>query len=220
VVRLKKITKQYNNKVILNGIDFQCEEGQIIAIKGKSGIGKSTLLNIVAGLERATSGDYFYQDTQMNNKSISFLTNFRRMHIGYISQHSPMIPELTVMDNICVPLWFEKNEDHKKQAMKHVKELGHLFEIDHLLNENVKTLSGGELQRAGIIRALINKPTLIIADEPTGALDDETASIILTHFHALKSEGVTTILATHSEAVSSQCDEIYTLNQDGLSLER
>ncbi|WP_245596240.1 ABC transporter ATP-binding protein [Paenibacillus taiwanensis] len=216
LLALKNISKQYNKHVVFSQIDFSCDTGKVIAIKGKSGVGKSTMLNILAGLERPTSGQYIYQNKQMEHRSYNFLTKFRSSTIGYISQFSPMIPELTVLENISVPLWFEKEEDQKQQYMKQIEALSYLFEIEHLLHQNVKSLSGGQLQRAGIIRALVKNPPLIIADEPTGSLDDETASLILNHFTSLKVNGTTTIIATHNDSVSNHCDETYLLLKEGL----
>ncbi|WP_225445618.1 ABC transporter ATP-binding protein [Paenibacillus arenosi] len=218
ILKLTNITKEYNSRVILNDINLSCKNCEMIAIKGKSGVGKSTLLNIMAGLERATSGEYYYNEILMNDKSINSLSKFRQANVGYISQHSPMIPELTVLENICVPVWFEKDEEKKKEYMQQIESLSMLFEINNLLDKKINALSGGEIQRAGIIRSILKKPQLIIADEPTAALDDETALMILTHFNFLKSEGAIIIVVTHNDIVSKHCDKTYQLSKEGLLL--
>lgn len=214
---LKDVSKSFNGTYVFKNINLTGETGQIIAIKGKSGVGKSTLLNIIAGLENLTSGFYQLDDINMTEKKINELAMIRGGKIGYISQFSPMIPKLTAFENICVPLWFNKlNQDIINSRTKRIEELSDLFEVRHLLNKRIEKLSGGEIQRVGIIRSLVNNPKIIVADEPTGSLDDETALTILSYFKKMKSEGLTIILATHSGLVSEQSDIVYNLTKDGL----
>lgn len=217
-VVLKNIAKIYNAKYVLSNINLIGDPGSMIAIKGKSGSGKSTLLNIIAGLEKPSSGEFWIQETRMNDNSFSFLAKFRSEHIGYISQHSPMIPELTVLENIAVPLWFEKNENNRAVYQDRIEVLSDHFEIKHLLGKKIGLLSGGEIQRVGVIRGLIKKPQIIVADEPTGSLDDETALLVMEYFKVLKAEGATIVIATHSALVAEYCDKKYALTKDGLFL--
>lgn len=219
--QLKNISKSFNDSLLFENINLIAKSGEIIAIKGKSGVGKSTLLNIIAGLESPSSGEYQLDHINMESKKMNELAKIRGEKIGYISQFSPMVPKLTVIDNICIPLLFSKQrEDVMKARRKRVEELSQLFEIDHLLNAKIEKLSGGEIQRVGIIRALINDPQIIVADEPTGSLDDESTLIILNHFQKLKVEGLLVVLATHSSMVAEQSDHVYNLTREGLVLEK
>lgn len=218
-ILLKNISKSFKNTFIFKNVDLYEEPGQIIAIKGKSGVGKSTLLNIIAGLEHPTSGDYQLDGINMIDKNINELARIRGNKIGYISQFSPMIPELTTIENICIPLIINKqNNNTIELKKKRIEELSKLFEVHHLLNNRISELSGGEIQRVGIIRSLVNNPSIVVADEPTGSLDDETALNILNYFKAMKSEGITIILATHSSMVAESSDIVYNLTKEGLTL--
>ncbi|WP_285767205.1 ABC transporter ATP-binding protein [Peribacillus sp. SI8-4] len=219
-IMLNNLSKSYKNKAIFHNVNVMVEPGNMIAIKGKSGVGKSTLLNIIAGLETATSGSYRLDDMDMEKKNLNQLAKVRGDRIGYISQFSPMIAKLTAYENICIPLIFKKKNGKLEVAnMKKIVELSKLFQVHHLLNEKIKKLSGGEIQRVGIIRSIISNPALIVADEPTGSLDDETTSIILNFFQEAKSNGTTIILATHSQLVADQSDVVYNLTSGGLHLE-
>ncbi|MFE4573060.1 ABC transporter ATP-binding protein [Paenibacillus chitinolyticus] len=215
-VLLTDIAKRFKDKTIFEHIDLTVAKGRTIAVKGRSGSGKSTLLNIIAGLEKPTSGEYFLDGEDMSQLNLNRLSEIRKHKIGYISQHSPVIPKLTALENIMVPFWFDKKRENSKIIQKQVERLGRLFEIHHLLNDRVEKLSGGEIQRVGIIRALIKDPELIVADEPTGALDDETALKILACLDELKVNGVSVIIATHSGMVAEKCDERYQLTNQGL----
>lgn len=216
-LRLENIKKDFNGNTIFENVSLMGEKGSIIAIKGKSGVGKSTLLNIIAGLERPSSGKYFLNDSKMNESKLSDLAKIRSELVGYISQHSPMIQNLNAFENICVPLWFKKQDRAlRDQKMSRIFELSESFEIKHLLNKKISMLSGGEIQRVGIIRSLMNNPELLVADEPTGALDDETTARVIDGFKTLRSEGLTIIIATHSNIVAEYCDQVFTLTKDGL----
>ncbi len=217
---LSKISKSFKGSYVFKSLDLNGESGQIIAIRGKSGVGKSTLLNIIAGLETPTSGSYQFDDINMVDKNSNELARIRGEKIGYISQFSPMLPKLTAYENICIPLLLNRqNDDVLGSRKKRIEDLSELFEIQNLLYKKVNKLSGGEIQRVGIIRSLINEPSIIVADEPTGSLDDESSLNILSYFQALKSEGIIIILATHSRIVSDHSDIVYNLTKDGLELE-
>ena len=213
---LKNITKDFGSKKILRDINLEVDSGQIIAIKGKSGVGKSTLLNIIAGLETPTSGLYQFHDLRMNEIGLNELAKVRGDKIGYISQFSPMVSKLTALENIQIPILFKKNVIQQKELENKILELADLFQINHLLGERIEKLSGGEIQRVGIIRSLINFPELIVADEPTGSLDDDTALIVLNFLQQMKKGGTIVVLATHSSIVADNCDYVYSLTQDGL----
>lgn len=215
---LANIAKHYKGRTIFENISLKASQGQIIAIKGKSGVGKSTLLNIIAGLEVPSTGEVTLNRISFSGKSLSELSSIRGKHIGYISQHNPMIPKLTVSENITVPLLFDKSGD-RKEVQQRMTTLAEVLQIEDLLHQKIEKLSGGELQRVGIIRALINKPQLIVADEPTASLDDETSELVLHCFNQLKLSGVTIVAATHNRAFSESCDVTYLLTKDGLIAE-
>ncbi|WP_027092286.1 ABC transporter ATP-binding protein [Cohnella thermotolerans] len=213
---LKSIKKEYKGRLIFENVNLVTDrDGVTIAINGKSGIGKTTLLNILAGIEKQTSGTYQFNGLVIDTKSLNELGRFRSSIVGYIPQTSPMIPKLTVRENICVPLWYQKNIS-KEFVNQKIVELSHLFEISHLLNEKIERLSGGERQRVGLVRAFLKKSELIVADEPTAALDDETALKVFDYFNLLKKDGITIIIATHSSLIAGQCDITYTLTKSGL----
>ncbi|GAA0491523.1 hypothetical protein GCM10008986_17090 [Salinibacillus aidingensis] len=169
----------------------------------------------MAGLEPLSTGMYYLDNFKMDERNLNQLSRIRGEKIGYVSQFSPMIPKLTVFENICIPHFFKK-KDEIKSYTERIKFLSNKFEIYHLLDKRIEKLSGGELQRVGIARSLVNKPEIIIADEPTGSLDDETAISILNYFQEMKSLGLVIILATHNNMVAEQCDSIYQLKSEGL----
>lgn len=219
--RLEHIKKDFNGNTIFEDVNLIGKKGSILAVKGKSGVGKSTLLNIIAGLERPSSGKYYLNETEMHGRKLGDLARVRSESVGYISQHSPMISNLNAFENICVPLWLKKqNQAQQDQNIRHILELSKSFEIEHLLNKKISLLSGGEIQRVGIIRALVNRPELLIADEPTGSLDDETTLKVIDGFKSLKNEGMTIIIATHSNEVAEYCGQVFNLTKSGLQHRR
>lgn len=221
MIQLKQLSKQYGEIVVFEQLNFNCGVGEIIAIKGKSGSGKSTFLNILAGLEKASSGNYQLDGESLEQYSLNKLAKIRGQKIGYVSQFSPMIQNITVIENMYLPLLIlePKRKQISEGNRQKIESLSEKFKIKHLWKKKINKLSGGEIQRVGIIRALMGNPTLLIADEPTGSLDDETAGIILSFFKSLKEQGTTIILATHSSEIAAQCDQVYVLSETGLSKE-
>ena len=180
-------------------VSFSIQSNQCVLIKGPSGSGKSTLLSIIGCLAKPTEGEYICLDQKVSRWSEKFLTQFRREHIGIVFQNFNLISGLTVEENIGLPL-LPVNLSAKLIKNKSVHTAKHL-QIDHRLFFKVDTLSGGEMQRLAIARALINDPDIIIADEPTAHLDTELAKDILEIFTQLKAEGKTLIIASHDPLV-------------------
>ncbi|MFD2671776.1 ABC transporter ATP-binding protein [Marinicrinis sediminis] len=215
-LKVENLSKSYLNRVIFEQVNLTIDSGQMVAVMGKSGAGKSTLLNIVAGLEKASDGVYHYLSQNMSDKSLSQLAKMRGRHMGYISQQSPMVPKLTVKENILVPYWFGKRDKTESVYMDHLQVLSEWFELKNLLDAPISQLSGGERQRVGIIRALLRQPQLVVADEPTAALDATTAHLVTNCFTELKQDGKIILIATHNREVAAKCDRVYELHSDGL----
>lgn len=216
LITLNNIHKTYGTgegKVIaLDNISFNIEEGSIIAIMGKSGSGKSTLLNILAGLDIPDSGEYYYEDKLLVTKNGDYMTRFRRDTIGFIVQHFALINDYNVFQNIALPLRYKhiRGSEIKNRVLEIVKKL----EISDKLKKRPTQLSGGQAQRVAISRALINNSKIILADEPTGALDSETGDLIMKIFESLHKEGYTIIIVTHDSNIAARCEKIVYL-KDG-----
>jgi putative ABC transport system ATP-binding protein len=169
---------------ILKGIDLTIEKGEMVAVKGSSGAGKSTLLHILGCLDRPTSGIYRLNGVDITNESSSNLSKIRNKRLGFVMQHFALVEDDNVLANVSVPLLFAKTPFSQVDAlsMEKLRQLG----IDHLAGQKVSKLSGGEKQRVAIARALVNNTDIILADEPTGALDQENSALIMDIFKKLK----------------------------------
>lgn len=210
-IKLSGITKVYDpgkpyEVVALQGVDAEFECGHSYAVMGASGSGKSTLLNILGGLDRPTKGTYSWGPLRMDAMTPRLLTRVRANNIGFILQDYGLIDYITVLENCLAPCIFagKKRSQAKREAAKVLKMLG----ITELANREVKKLSGGQKQRVAIARAIINRPNLILADEPTGALDSRNADMILQALLSLVNEKSIVILATHDTAAASRCGHI------------
>lgn len=215
MIKVSNIVKTYGLKAncvtALNDISFEVKKGEIIAITGKSGAGKSTLLNIIGGVDRSDSGTVEYNETNILNLTQKQLLLFRNKHIGFVFQNYRLIPELTVKENIILPALINLRKYDGEQFENLVITLG----IDKLLLRYPNEISGGELQRAAIARALINKPTVLLCDEPTGNLDSETSSVVIEMIVKISKETKqTVIIATHDSDVVKYTDRILNI-KDG-----
>lgn len=207
LIKLKNLTKTYGTKkkiTALNGFDLTVRKGEMLAIMGRSGSGKSTVLNLIAGIDQLGGGSYFFEDTDMSKVSGDKLTRFRRDQIGVVFQHFALIDDYTVYQNIALPLKLSKTP--KAEADQKIKKIAAELEITPLLQKYPKELSGGEAQRTAIARAVVTEPKLILADEPTGALDEETGKKIMQVFHKLHEKGNTLVIVTHDPAVAASCE--------------
>lgn len=219
MIEVRNVTKTYSSGddvefQALRGVSFQIQDGEFVAIMGPSGSGKSTLMHILGALDTPTSGSYFLNQKDVSTLSEDELADIRRNKIGFVFQSFNLLPRTTVLRNVMLPLVYAGVEraEREARAVKALKSAG-LDEthFQHLSNQ----LSGGQIQRVAISRALVNNPALILADEPTGNLDSKTGEIVLNTFKELnKKHGRTIILITHEHDVASHADRIISI-RDG-----
>ena len=198
---------------VLNRINLQIYTGKMLAIRGKSGNGKSTLLNILAATMLADSGEVFYRNIDLQKLSNVQRARYRREKIGYIPQNLYLLDDRNVFMNIALPLHY--TGENKEQIKEKVEGIAEKFDINHLLDKEPKTLSRGERQRVAICRSIVKIPEILFADEPTGSLDEENEQTVMEVFQYLKTQGTTIVLATHDDSVSQICDEVYHIGSSG-----
>jgi len=197
----------------LDGVSFSIERGQYWSIMGASGSGKSTLLNILGCLDRPTAGSYSLGGRDVNNLDDDELSETRSQKLGFIFQSYNLIPQLNVLENIMVPLFYQ--DDWGDADLERAHMLAERIGLTDRINHRPAELSGGQQQRVAIARALVNDPELILADEATGNLDSQTAIEILDLFDELHAEGKTVVFVTHEEAVSSRSSHVLRM-RDGM----
>ena len=207
------IYKQYGTVEVLRGLDLELNKGQLVTIVGPSGCGKSTLLHILGTLDRADQGVVELDGVDLASLSGTALANFRNQKIGFVFQFHHLLPEFTAIENVSIPAWIagKKRSEVKKAASELLERLGLKDRLTHKPGE----LSGGEQQRVAVARALINQPSIVLADEPTGNLDGAHANELHSLFHSLKKElGQTFMIVTHNDELAAQSDRILTM-RDG-----
>ena len=209
---VKNIKKNYvldnKNLEVLKGTNLSIKQYESVAIMGKSGSGKSTFLQIIGGLDKPDNGEVIFKNNSIYSKNKNFISNYRNKEIGFIFQSYHLLPDLNVYENIILPSSISSNSHIKKKMTQLINELNLNERIYHKPHE----LSGGEKQRVAIARSLINDPSLILADEPTGNLDDETSKIVLDYlFKAVSNHHKSIILVTHSKSVAKYCNKKYDL---------
>lgn len=218
IIELKQIVKRFyigepNELEILHGIDLTVRSGEFISIVGESGSGKSTLMNIMGALERPTEGNYHLSGTPIDNLSDGELSEIRNHQIGFVFQTYNLIPRTTALENVELPMLYAGC--NKRERRGRAEELLEMVGMTDRMNHRPDELSGGQKQRTAIARAMANDPDIILADEPTGALDSETSRNIMNLFHHLHEEKQKTIiLITHSTNLSTETERIITL-KDG-----
>jgi putative ABC transport system ATP-binding protein len=202
-------------RVLFEGLDLRLDRGEFVAVKGESGVGKSTLLNLVAGLDVPDSGEIAINGVALAGLDDDARTLLRRQSIGFVFQAFHILPHLTLNQNIALPLVLQRADSDT--AMKRADEMLTAVGLEGRGEDYPRALSGGELQRVAIARALVHRPSLLLADEPTGNLDPETATRILDLFaKAVRSAGAATLLVTHSDVAASVADRALTLTRQGL----
>ena len=218
IISLRGICKTYGKGdglvTALNPIDLDIQKGEMVAIMGKSGSGKSTLLNLLAGLDVPDSGTYVYDGKEINTKNQNRMAKFRRSDVGFVVQHFALIDEYSVQQNIALPLRYGKLKG--VSTKKRVKEIAERLEIADKLRKYPSQLSGGQAQRVAIARAIAHRPSLLLADEPTGALDEETGKSIMNLFKEINKEGTTVIVVTHDANVASFCQRTIRLHDGNI----
>jgi lipoprotein-releasing system ATP-binding protein len=208
------IIKNYGTLPVLKGVDINIQKGEIVSIIGSSGAGKSTLLHILGTLDKAEQGTITLEDEKVNQLTGKKLAAFRNKHIGFVFQFHHLLPEFTALENVCIPGWIagRKKKEVTEQAIELLATLGLSARLENKPNQ----LSGGEQQRVAVARALINSPSIIMADEPTGNLDSKNAKELHQLFIDLrKNFNQTFLIVTHNEELAQMSDRTLHM-KDGL----
>lgn len=201
------IDKRQNN--VLRNVEFVVNDGEMVAIMGPSGSGKSTLLYSVSGMDNPTSGTVIFDGTDITKLKDKDLAELRLDEMGFIFQQMYMMKNLTILDNIVLPaIQSKKIKETRKEKMKRGEELMHKLGIIEVADNDINEVSGGQLQRAAICRSMINKPKLLFADEPTGALNWTAANEVMDELVKLNKEGTTIMMVTHDSKVAAKCSRI------------
>lgn len=220
VIDMHGIVKKYyenqpNELEILHGIDLKIYEGEFVAIVGESGSGKSTLMNMIGALDRPTEGNYFLDGEDVSTLSDERLSEIRNQKIGFVFQNFCLIPRTSAVRNVEVPMMYAgiPGKQRREKALELLDMVGMRERASHKPNE----LSGGQNQRVAIARAMVNDPSLILADEPTGALDSKTGHLVMDIFHKLhKEQHKTIVLITHSQELAKETERIITISDGNI----
>lgn len=208
------IIKSYGDLQVLKGIDLAVSAGEIVSIVGKSGAGKSTLLHILGTLDRADSGSLVLNNQTIDTLNEKELAKFRNRHIGFVFQFHHLLQEFTALENVCIPAYI--NGVQPSQAESRAKELLSYLGLSERINHKPNQLSGGEAQRVAVARALINEPSIVFADEPTGNLDKSSSELLHQLFLQLRKDfNYTFAIVTHNPGLAALSDRIITI-EDGM----
>ena len=218
MIKINDLVKIYNNGKAnefeaLKGVSLEIADGEMVAIMGKSGAGKSTLLHVLACIDSYEGGEYYLNDILIKDLGEKRLAQIRNENIGMVMQDFALVEDFTASENVMIPLSFSKNKvkDKKQKAISALAQVG----IPDLVDKDVNKLSGGQKQRVAIARAIANAPSIILADEPTGALDSKTSDEIMNLFKTLNEDGKTVIIVTHDINIAQKCERIIEIS-DGL----
>ena len=214
MIKVKNLSKSFNNQLVLDNISIEIKKGDFISIVGPSGAGKTTFLNILGTIDEYDKNpktSILFNNIDITNLDDDKLSSFRNKEIGFIFQFHQLLPELTAQENILLPSMIGKRSE--KESLENLMKLSNILEINHILNKKPEFISGGEKQRVAVARALINSPSILLADEPTGNLDSKNAEKIQKLFKKINKElNVTIVLVTHNKAFSKIADKCLVLS--------
>jgi len=220
MIKIKDLHKSYkmgsNSLHVLKGINFEVEEGELVAIMGSSGSGKSTLLNILGMLDLLDKGTYDLDGVPIKDLDETKAANYRNKFLGFVFQSFNLINYKTALENVTLPLYYQgfKRKEREEDALRYLDNVGLKEWATHLPSE----LSGGQKQRVAIARALVSKPKVLLADEPTGALDSKTSKEVMALIQKINKDGKTILIVTHEEDIAKMCSRIVRL-KDGVIME-
>lgn len=214
MIRAKGITKSYGTLQVLKGIDLEIQTGEIVSVVGASGAGKTTLLQILGTLEKPDKGELHIAGKPAQALSSNKVASFRNRHIGFVFQFHQLLPEFTALENVCMPAWI--GGQNQKESKQRASELLNYLGLKERLEHKPAELSGGEQQRVAVARALVNKPAVVLADEPSGNLDSNAAKALHDLFFDLRKQfNQTFVIVTHNETLAHRSDRTLVI-KDGI----
>ncbi|WP_147585222.1 ABC transporter ATP-binding protein [Beduini massiliensis] len=209
IINIKNLSKKYKEHIIFDAFNLKINEGEMIAITGKSGSGKTTLLNIIGLIEEYDEGNYYFYDYLNIKPNSKFATEMIRNHINYLFQNFALIDDDTILNNLLIGLEFKNLS--KSEKLSEIQNALEKVGLDKDVKTKISALSGGEQQRVAIARIILKDGNLILADEPTGSLDEENKEVVMSLLKELNNEGKTIIIVTHDSYVAGKCDRVILL---------